>query len=87
MSTNKSACRAVFPEIQLYELGLCTTIGYLVEIILGTRWLARLLGFHNAYANGLAPFLLGAVAKSLLAVATVLPVMKLVGSKSQGENG
>jgi biotin transport system substrate-specific component len=48
-----------------------------VILLLGFAWLASGLGAQAAFAGGVAPFLPGAILKTLLAVATV----KLVGDR------
>lgn len=44
---------------------------HLLILALGAAWLARFTGFEAAVRDGAAPFLIGAVAKSALAVAVL----------------
>ncbi len=46
-------------------------MGHLIILVPGTLWLAQSLGIQAAYQHGMAPFLVGALAKSVLASATV----------------
>jgi biotin transport system substrate-specific component len=46
-------------------------LGHAVILGLGVAWLAALIGWQDAVAFGLTPFLVGTVLKSALAVATV----------------
>lgn len=51
-------------------------LGEAVILGLGVAWLAVLIGWQNAIAFGLTPFLLGTVLKAALAVATVRAVLR-----------
>ena len=46
-------------------------LGHAVTLGLGVIWLATLIGWSRAVTAGLTPFLLGAIVKSALAVATI----------------
>lgn len=48
----------------------------LLGLVLGTAWLSGLFGFEKAFAVGFAPFILGAVLKSILAASCLALIGK-----------
>lgn len=55
-------------------------LGHALILSLGTAWLAVMIGVEQAVIHGLAPFLLGAVLKSVLATATVAAARRMRGA-------
>ena len=49
----------------------------IVILAFGAVWLAQLIGLEAAIASGVTPFIIGAVVKSALVVATVKAAFKL----------
>lgn len=60
-------------------------LGQSVILGLGVAWLAVLIGWRDAIAFGLTPFLLGAALKAALAVATVHLVLRRFGLRRPTE--
>ena len=55
----------------LLRSSLVMLAGHCVTLVLGTAWLAKHIGMYPAIQHGLWPFLIGAIAKSILAAVTV----------------
>jgi biotin transport system substrate-specific component len=51
-------------------------LGHAVVLGLGVTWLAAHIGWSQALAAGLTPFILGAIVKSVLAAVTVMAIAK-----------
>jgi biotin transport system substrate-specific component len=51
-------------------------LGHAVVLGLGVTWLAARIGWSQALAAGLTPFIPGAIVKSVLAAATVMAIAK-----------
>jgi biotin transport system substrate-specific component len=64
---------------------LAMLVGHAITLGLGTLWLAGEMGFASALEAGMTPFLLGALAKSLLAAMTIHGLMVLWSKKSNLE--
>ena len=67
----------------LYSV-LAMAVGTAIIFALGVAWLTNLIGFDAAIANGLVPFIYGAVVKLALAAAT-LPFAWRVVRRKRGE--
>ena len=57
--------------------------GHAVILLCGWTWMSTIMGISAAYDNGIAPFYLGSIVKSLLAIAIVLVTSKLVSLSIQ----
>lgn len=57
---------------------LAMAIGTVIIFALGLAWLTKLIGFQAAIANGLVPFIYGAIAKLALAAAALPYAWRLV---------
>ena len=63
-----------------WRTAVAMMLGHLLILALGWAWLARLIGPHKAYAAGVAPFYVATVVKTVLAVA-LLPLVWRVLSR------
>ena len=61
----------------LLRSSLAMLMGHCITLVLGAAWLATRIGFLPAVEHGVLPFLAGAVAKSILASATVEVVRRI----------
>lgn len=50
--------------------------GNAINLAMGAIWLAAILGWHRAFTFGVAPFLIGALVKAVLATATVALIQR-----------
>jgi biotin transport system substrate-specific component len=57
--------------------------GHTVILFLGWAWLAMLIGPEAAYASGVAPFYVATVAKTLLGVASLALVWRILGRRTK----
>ncbi|KKO12764.1 hypothetical protein LCGC14_0007810 [marine sediment metagenome] len=53
-------------------------LGHVVILVCGWSWMSVLMGPQAAYENGIAPFYLGSLVKSVLAALLVLAIQRLV---------
>ena len=51
--------------------------GHAIILACGWLWMASLIGAHGAYVNGVAPFYLGSLVKSALAVVLVFSIQRV----------
>ncbi|MBK8267488.1 MAG: biotin transporter BioY [Planctomycetes bacterium] len=60
-------------------LSIVFFIGHIIILGAGLLWLVPFVGIQGAFAAGVAPFLLTAVLKSVLAAMAVPPAMRIIG--------
>jgi len=61
-----------------WRLGLAVLVAHAVVLGVGWAWLARQIGAASAWENGVAPFWIGAVAKTVLVTAVVVAARRRV---------
>ncbi len=58
-------------------------LGHAIILICGWFWMALLIGPYDAYANGIEPFYLGSLVKSVLAALLVVLIYHFVGNQQK----
>lgn len=76
------ALQEYWARLRPLPLLITLVLGHLVLMAAGAIWLAHLRGLSFAIEKGTLPFLPGAALKSLAALATVLLIERLAGSRS-----